>query len=64
MFIVILFYFYTTEISFFPDDFEFKFIVITAASVVRENIRTSPCNTTNYSNVTDFVKNVDVVPET
>lgn len=40
-------------------------IVKTAATVVREDIRTSPYNTTDYPDVTEFMKNAeDVVPDT
>ena len=40
-------------------------IVKTAATIVREDIRTSPYNTTDYPDVTDFMENAeDVVPET
>ena len=40
-------------------------IVKTAAVIVREDIRTSAYNTTDYPDVTDFMKNAnDVVPET
>ena len=40
-------------------------IVKTAATIIREDIRTNPYNTTDYLDVTEFMKNADdVVPET